>query len=648
MYLVNLSLGELITLFGVASALVSVLYLLDRARRRQVVATLRFWTPAERPTLMRRRRRIREPLSLALQLAALALLLVAAAQLRWGRPDESSEDHVLILDTSAWMAARTGGGTLMDQARTLALDYLRALPSEDRVMLVRAESFPTPVTAFESDRELLRRAVSDSRPGAGALRLADAFAFARRIQALHARRPGEVVYAGCGRVAEMESAAPELPRLRVLAVDGEGENAGIRKVGLRHSPAEADLWELFVAVRNYGRAARRLELSVVFAGSPAGRRTLWLPPGAEVETTWPLRTRAAGAVEVRLLGGDAFPGDDRAVVELPAQRPLRVLVYSRQPELFRPALEANPFLMAVYRRPEQAGEAEPADVVIFDRCAAPAPVAAHTLWIEPPRDRAPVPVRSAANGVLRNWNSNHPLATGLNTQDLELRAVEIFDLAPGYEQVAALGAGPVILASQDPASGRKAVVLGFHPMSPSVRYQLAAPLLVANVFRWIEPRLFRRWELNAGSVGAIELPLGDEAGRTSIKVWSEAGKVLPATVQGDRLRFFAAEPGIVRVATADREVVYSLSLPEVATAVWRPPATAARGIPPLRRHAAPFRELWPWLAALGALVLAFEWLWFGRFRRGGKAGAEVLRLQAWRRWPQRWKAAVTGTARRAS
>jgi hypothetical protein len=649
MYLVNLSLGELIALFGVTSALVAALYLLDRARRRQVVATLRFWAPAARPTLVRRRRRIREPLSLALQLAALALLLLAAAQLRWGKPDESSEDHVLILDTSAWMAARTERGTLMDQARTLALDYLGALPSEDRVMLVRAESFPTPVTAFESDREALRRAVLDSRPGAGALRLAEALAFARRVQTLHARRPGEVVYAGSGRVAEMESAPPEVPRLRVLGVDGEGDNAGIRKVGLRHSPAEADLWEMFVAVRNYGRSARRVDLRVLFAGSPVGTKVLELPAGVEMEATFPVRTRAAGLVEIRLLPGDSFADDDRAVVELPAQHPLRVLVYSRQPELFRPALEANPFLVAVYRRPEQAGEAEPADVVIFDRCAAPAPVAAHTIWIEPPRDRAPVPVRSAASGVVKNWNSNHPIAAGLNTQDLELAAVEIFELPPGYEQVAALGAGPVILASQDPNSGRKTIVLGFHPMTPSVRYQLAAPLLVANIFRWIEPRVFRRWELNAGSVGAIELPLGEEAGRTSIKVWSEAGKALPATVQGDRLRFFAAEPGIVRVATADREVVYSLSLPEVATAVWRPPATAARGVPPLRRRLAPFRELWPWLAALGALVLALEWFWFGRFRHGGRAGAEAaLRLRDWRWWPRKWKAAVAGPARRAS
>lgn len=647
MHLVNLSLGELVALFGATSVLVAALYLLDRARRRQVVPTLRFWTPAERPEPVRRRRRIREPLSLLLQLAALALLLLAAGQLRWGKPEESSEDHVLILDTSAWMGARNGRGTLIEQARELALEYLAALPAEDRVMLVRAESFPTPVTAFETDRAVLRRAVAESRPGAGALRLDEAVAFARRIQALHARRAGEVVYAGCGRIAEPEGTPPEAPRLRVLAVDGETENAGIRKVGLRHSPSEADLWEMFVAVRNYSRSARRLELAVRFAGALAGMRTLEVAPGVEAEATFPLRTRAAGTVEVLLLPGDGFPGDDRAVVELPAQRPLRILVYSRQPELFRPALEASPFLTPVYRRPEQAGS-EAADIVIFDRCTAPAPSASHAIWIEPPPGQAPLPVRGPARGLVKTWNSNHPIAAGLNTQDLEIRGAAFFDPAEGYETVAEAAAGPVILASQDPGSGRKQVLIGFHPMSPSVRYHLAAPLLIANILRWMEPQVFRRWELTAGSVGAIELALGEGADPAAVKVWSEAGKLLPATVQGDRLRFFAAEPGIVRVAAPDREVVYSLNLPEVATAVWRPPATASRGVPPPRRRTAPFRELWTWLAALAALVLGFEWFRFGRFRRApqGVAGESAGRRDG-PRWPVKWKAAG-GAVRRAS
>ncbi len=106
MLLLNLSLAELLALLGAVSAFVLALYLLDRSRSRQVVATLRFWVQAESPApLRRKRRKIQQPLSLILQLLSLALLLLAIAQLRFGGREGAPRDHVLILDTSSWMEA---------------------------------------------------------------------------------------------------------------------------------------------------------------------------------------------------------------------------------------------------------------------------------------------------------------------------------------------------------------------------------------------------------------------------------------------------------------------------------------------------------------------------------------------------------------
>ena len=47
MSFLNLSLGELLGLVGAISAGVVALYLLDRSKRKQVVATLRFWSAAD-------------------------------------------------------------------------------------------------------------------------------------------------------------------------------------------------------------------------------------------------------------------------------------------------------------------------------------------------------------------------------------------------------------------------------------------------------------------------------------------------------------------------------------------------------------------------------------------------------------------------
>ena len=210
MYLLNLTLGQFLVLFGSVSALMLALYLLDRSRRRQVVSTLRFWASAEQPTVVARRRRIQQPLSLLLQLASMALLLLAIAQLRFGTRASAPRDHVLILETSAWMSAastppgaRSSGRTLMDMARDRARAYVRAVPPRDRVMLVRADALTTPATAFEPDRKKLAEAIAASQPGATALNLEQALAFARQIQAQSGRHAGEVVFVGTGRLAEI-------------------------------------------------------------------------------------------------------------------------------------------------------------------------------------------------------------------------------------------------------------------------------------------------------------------------------------------------------------------------------------------------------------------------------------------------------------
>src|SRR5213593_4368852 len=108
MYLLNLSLGQFLALFGSVSALMIALYLLDRSRRKQVVSTLRFWVAAEQPAAAARRRHINQPWSLILQLLSMALLILAIAQLRLGSPEQAGRDHVIVVDTSAWMAARSG------------------------------------------------------------------------------------------------------------------------------------------------------------------------------------------------------------------------------------------------------------------------------------------------------------------------------------------------------------------------------------------------------------------------------------------------------------------------------------------------------------------------------------------------------------
>jgi hypothetical protein len=628
--LLNLGLGELLGLFGAISAGVVLLYLLDRSRRRQKVSTLRFWNTAEAPSEQQRRRRIQQPWSLLLQLLSILLLLLAIAQLRFGAAGRG-RDHVLLLDTSAFMAARAGRATLMDEARTAALAYVRALPATDRVMVVRAEALVTPATGFESDRRKLEAAIQSSRPSSAALHLEPALAFARKVQQLHAAEPGEIAYAGPARVRTPEAGLAAPANLRLLPVRGNPDNAGLRRIGLRRSAADPSAWEVFVSARNYGRTPRNATLALQFGGAPVGSRALTLAPDTDQEATFRFSTRAAGWLEVRLLTRDAFPLDDRAVVEVPAARRLKVAVFSPEPGLLRPIFDASPQVEAVFASPAQYAGDPGADLTVLDRFAPLTPPQGHTLWIEPPPARSPVPVRSTVSAArLERWHADNPVGAGLRTRDLLLDSAQVLAPAPGDFTVATVAAGPVIIARD--AKSAKSVVLGFHPARSALRFELATPLLFANVLRWMAPDLFRRLEVQTGTVGAVSVVLDERLDPGELKVITEDGAALPYTLREQALTFFSASPGVVRVLGGDREGIYSLSLPEVGETVWAVPASVRRGVPGAAGAVSGPAEWWPWLAILGGCGLLADWLLYGRGRRVRLRTAGAGRSRApWRK-----------------
>jgi len=607
----NLSLGELLGMAGAISAGVIALYLLDRSKRRQVVATLRFWGAADSRTEMKHRKRIQQPWSLLLQLLSLLFLLIALAGPRLGT-DDAGRDHVLILDTSAWMGARTGRTTLLDESRAAALAYVKALPSHDRVMFVRADALATPVTAFESDRQVLNDAIRQSQPGASALNLPQALEFAQRAQTLQARHAGEIVFAGAARVPENEAALSAVPaNLRILPVNGALENVGLRKVGLRRSPSAADTWDIFVSVRNYGLKPRAVGLELQFGGAPAGSKSFSLSPGEEQQATFAYRTHAAGYLEARLNSRDAFPQDDRAVVELPSEKPLRVVVYSTEPELLKPLISSNQ-VDAVFESPAKYDPQVKADIVILDRFAPPTRPKASSIWIEPPAAGSPIPVKGTKAGIkLDAWRTDMPLGAGLRTKDVLLASAETFTLAPGDIPVAESTEGPLIVAR--PGSS-KIVVLGFHPVKSSMKYELATPLLFANTLRWMAPDVFRTREVQAGTVGTVNVPIERGTDPSTVRVITEDNRPLPFTIEDNELRFFSGAPGTVRVLTGTTELVYSQTLPDVAESLWRPPSAVHKGIPRSTGNTVSTTDIWPWFAVLGALGLLLDWLLFGRSR----------------------------------
>ena len=207
---------------------------------------------------------------------------------------------------------------------------------------------------------------------------------------------------GPGRISTHESnnmSLPNIPAFRVLAIDDNIENCGLRSVNARRSRHRH---------RHLGCSGPRAELrhdapksvnvTLNFANVPQGSAPARSAARAkEREATFTVHTRAAGILEARLYPKDAFGADNYAALELPELRSLHVIVYSNQPGRRAP----RAFVRSARRRPSSdpprntRRSRERRRLVILHNFRPPVTPQGNVLWIDPPVDRSARPDQAA-------------------------------------------------------------------------------------------------------------------------------------------------------------------------------------------------------------------------------------------------------------
>jgi hypothetical protein len=624
MFLLNLSVMEFGALLGVLGSLITALYLLDQARRKRVVSTLRFWTSASMVRQNRRRRRVQEPWSLILQLVSLLLLLLAVAQLQLGSRARRGRDHVVLLDTSAWSAQQRGAGTLLDAEKQSAAEYISAIPARDRVLLVAVDALATPLTPFTSDRAKLAAALRAVSPSFAGLNLEQAFLFAQQARHGSENEPGEVVYIGPEMVARSDAADTRIRALRVIPIAVDREHTGIRGVSIQRSVSGAAEWQARVTLRNYGARAASVSLRVQ-CGPAFGRRSLSLGAGEETTAEFMLAMNTATEFVADIDTGSDLQSDHHVALELPTAARARVDVVTSRADRLRLLFPVNAQVAVRFFEPNRYTADPNADLVVWDQTAGSPDTARATIWIDPPRDQAPWPVKAVVeNASIAVWHSETPLASGLRTRQTHLGRASVFHAFEGDHVVASAAAGPVVIARDAERDAGKRAAIGFDPLNARARFEMATPLLFANLLRWSLPDVFQTLQVNAERVGAIAVPLDAGQRADSVRVDDELGRAAPFVATRKSIELFVSRPQVLKLVEASRQRTLSAVLPEVPTMAWTPPANALSGLPPSARFTPGAADVWRVLAVLGGLGLFAEWTLFGRqrkFRRRARDGS---------------------------
>ncbi len=456
-------------------------------RRRVTVAFLGLFTEARGP---RRAgagfQRVRERVSLAARLAALALLALALAGLAPRGTRAPEEALVLVLDGDATVQAREGDGrTRWEHEVDLASAWVGSRPWR-AVAVVEAAGAPrtlAPPGPPEAARARLARVTGPESAGRGDLEAAldDARRAARRLA------PARVL----ALTARPLDVPPDEPGVSFSALGAGATRREQGFVSLDVLRADDGVRRrLRARVRNEDDAPARRDLVVRLGDAEVERRVLDLAPGAtEVVDVVVLPPRGGAYARLELEGGDAYPDDDRVVAWLaPPARPSVLVVHAGAVRPYtRAVLEAMGDGLDLARSGtvdvQDLARADLADVTIVDGVALPDGALRPGAWLflAPLAGALPFEVGVPVDDPLV-WRTapDHPLV-----RDIDLGSAWIARADP------VSGPGVVALAEADGravlAEGERDrvryVVLGLRPEASDLPVRAAFPLLVRNAIR---------------------------------------------------------------------------------------------------------------------------------------------------------------------
>ncbi len=509
--------------------IIIAMYLLRLRRTEQVVSSVYLWQRMVRDMEANAPwQRLRRNLLLILQLLFLVFLILALARpFTWAK-GASGQALILILDTSASMAATDVSPSRLEAAKAQVRGLVDGQPDETRITLITAGDGARVLIASSQDRRGIHRAIDGLEVGAGGSDLTAALELA---SAIAARQPEtEIVILSDGRVNLPEHLALT-GRVRYLPVGQSSDNQAISTLSLGPAPGNKEM-TAFAQVTNYGDDTAQRRLTLYADGQLANAFDLEIAPGDQVAVVargLPLET---GILEAQLDGEDALPLDDRAWAVHRDEEPASITLVTDGNLFLETGLALLPGLEVTVIRPDDFEEGwktgrledweaenaedgetrlpdfqssnlpaiQPSNLTIFDSyvpITATLP-AGNLLFIAPPRSTELFTVTGTLDQpLLRPVDAEDPLLAHVSlgevgvldavqiTLPLWARPVIAGDPSAGSEQVLNGNTTPLLFAGE--VDDRRVAVLAFDLHRSDLPLQVAFPLLLANLSGWLAP-----------------------------------------------------------------------------------------------------------------------------------------------------------------
>lgn len=438
-------------------------------------------------------------------LVAIALIggVLAVVDLR--REDEQPNDVILVLDTSASMAAKDDGKrTRLEIAVDDVRDVLSSLHTGDRAALVTTgaenavrvgltEDFGS---ILDATKTLVAGGTSDL--SSSAIELADGLCGS--IASTHAGHDGgRIILVSDGVGVSVPETNCAVEHLHVGS--DQGTNVGISELSVREADGLGQQ-EVHITLTASDFGKRRVEVAILADSSPSGGprsptaqvvdlATVDVPASGSAERLLRLTLPPGSALsaEIRQREPDALSLDDTAVVPRKEGGAVKTLLVTASEKSFTAeALRLHPRVeLTVIKDTDPVPTGTTPDLVVLE--AAPsgaAPQAAHVLTFGLAPDVAGLRTGSTATKVekpeITRWAFNDPLFRYVDFQGVRMPSALVVKPGEGQRTLVETEQGAMALIEKQ--DKREILYAGFKPAESDLVLRVGFVNWIANVVEW--------------------------------------------------------------------------------------------------------------------------------------------------------------------
>jgi len=630
MHLTGVPLATLLQIGALAGAVVVAFYILKLKRRPIAVPFAKIWErilrDKEATSLFSQLKRL---LSLLLQLALLALMLLALGDPRTAANVVEGRNLVVLIDASASMKAVDVAPSRIDAAKDEVKKMVRGLSGSDRMLVAQMDAAITPLSTLTGE-------VSDLEAAVAAVKATDATAdFARALRfaadTLRGLPSPEIIVVSDGALGDPTDAAGPVDvgdlKLSYVPIGKGGRNAAITQFSVRRYPLDKSRYEVMLEVTNTSDEVMDLELSLFGDGQLTDLTTLRLQPKERLPRFYPNLSGASKTLEAKLSlpGGasDDLPADDRAYALLPERRRARVQVVSPGNMYLEAALLLDEYLDVTIVDPARYPANGTYDVTIFDGVTpSVAPGSGSLLYLNPTGANVPFEVGKEVDNSDPNYglgfdelDAKHPILRYTALSDVNISRAHVLKGEKEDKVVGASYKGALLL--QGRRAGVKFVALGFDIRESDLPLRISWPLLLLNTINdFVEEDTSYISSFRTGAVWHIPAPSAADVATLELP----DGSKRQVPIKDGRAVFLGQHAGFYHLSIGQPG---SEERSMIAANLSAPAESAITPAPELNVHGRAAgavgefkigvrREIWVYLLAAVLVVTAIEWLTYHR------------------------------------